>query len=102
MVLRQSRLFCAAALLALGAAGCLKAAATLSLTPAQGTPADARVTIDEEFVGTLGFVSARGVRLPAGDHHITVERDGYFPFDVIVESNGDPIPVDVRLVRLPE
>lgn len=82
--------------------GCLKAAATLSLTPSEGTPNDARVTIDEEFVGTLGYVSARGVRLPAGEHHLTVEREGYFPFDVIVVSKGDPIPVAVRLVRLPE
>ncbi len=82
--------------------GCLKAAATLSLTAASGTPNDARVTIDEEFVGTLGFVSARGVRLPAGDHHVTVEREGYFPLDVIVASKGDPIPLEVRLVRLPE
>jgi hypothetical protein len=82
--------------------GCLKAAATLSLTAAQGTPNDARVTIDEEFVGTLGFVAARGVRLPAGPHHVTVEREGYFPFDVIVQSQGDLIPLEVSLVRLPE
>lgn len=88
--------------MALALVGCLKAASTLSLTPAQGTPSDARVTIDEEFVGTLGFVAARGVRLPAGEHHITVEREGYFPYDTIVRSKGDPIPLEVRLVRLPE
>jgi hypothetical protein len=89
-----------AAMLFLG--GCLKAASTLTLVPTQGTPADARVTIDEEFVGTLGFVAARGVRLPSGEHHISVEREGYFPYDVIVVSKGGAIPLDVKLVRLPE
>ena len=96
--------FVAAVLLLVAAAapGCLKAAATLTLTPSAETPIDARVTIDEEFIGTLGFVASRGVRLPAGEHRVSVEREGYFPFDDIVVSQGDPIPLQVSLRRLPE
>jgi PEGA domain len=81
---------------------CLRAAVTLTLTPGSDTPNDAKVTIDEQFVGLLGFVAARGVRLPEGEHRITVEREGYFPYDRIVVSDREPIRLDVRLQRLPD
>jgi hypothetical protein len=83
-------------------AGCLRAAVTLTLTPEGETPNDAKVTIDEQFVGLLGFVAARGVRLPEGEHRITIEREGYFPYDRIVVSDREPIRLDVRLQRLPD
>ena len=35
-------------------------------------PRDASVSIDEEYIGPLGIVAARGVRLPVGEHRITV------------------------------
>ena len=91
-----------AALPLLCAAGCLRAAVTLKLTPDQGTPADAKVTIDEQFIGLLGFVGARGVRLPEGEHRISVEREGYFPYDEIVVSDRQPIHLRVHLRRLPD
>jgi PEGA domain len=84
------------------AVGCLRAAVTLKLTPDEETPADAKVTIDEQFIGLLGFVSARGVRLPEGEHRVSVEREGYFPYDEIVVSDREPIQLEVHLQRLPD
>jgi hypothetical protein len=60
------------------------------------------VTIDEEYIGPLGFVAARGVRLPVGEHRLTIERDGYFPFDALVEAGRDPIQLRVKLVKIPD
>lgn|SRR5690606_1711931 len=82
--------------------GCLRAAVTLNIQPGAGTPRDAKVTIDEEFVGLLGFVAAHGVRLPEGEHRITIEREGYFPFDQIVVSDRQPIHLEVTLQKLPD
>jgi hypothetical protein len=84
------------------AAGCLRAAVTLKLTPDNQTPADAKVTIDEQFIGLLGFVGARGVRLPEGEHRVSIEREGYFPYDEIVVSDREPIHLEVHLQRLPD
>ena len=63
---------------------------------------NASVTIDEEYIGPLGWVAARGVRLPLGQHRITVERDGYFPFDATLVAGKDPIRLDVRLIPIPD
>lgn len=87
---------------ALALTGCLRAAVTLTLTPDNQTPIDAKVTIDEQFVGPLGFVAERGVRLPEGEHRISVEREGYFPYDQIVVSDRQPIRLQVHLQRLPD
>ena len=86
----------------LAALGCLRAAVPLQLEPDATTPADAKVTIDEQFIGLLGFVAARGVRLPEGEHRISVEREGYFPYDEIVVSDREPIHLVVHLQRLPD
>ncbi len=97
-----------AALAALGAvlvAACspgVRAAVTLRLYRTRETPRDAHVYIDEEYVGPLGMVIARGVRLPVGEHRITVEKDGYFPWDRLVESDRQPIQLQVELVRIPD
>ena len=70
-----------------------------------GTPG-ATVTIDEQLIGPLGSVRARGVALPPGKHTLTVENAGYFPFDRIVEApdnpDAKPISVDVTLVKVPD
>ena len=41
-----------------------------------GAPPEARVTIDDQIVGPLSFVAARGVALPPGSHRVTVEAPG--------------------------
>jgi hypothetical protein len=69
-----------------------------------GTPVDARVTVDDQIVGSLDMVQARGVALPPGNHRISVEAPGYFPFDTIVEAKeGEKmVHVEAKLVRVPD
>jgi hypothetical protein len=75
---------------------------SLKLVKQPAAPRDASVSIDEEYVGPLGIVAARGVRLPYGEHRITVEKEGYFPWDRLVFSDRDPITLDVVLEPIPD
>lgn len=79
-----------------------RTAVHLSVVRSAGSPRDASVYIDEEFVGFLAVVAARGVRLPEGEHRITVEKVGYFPWDRLVVSDREPISLDVTLRKIPE
>ena len=58
--------------------------------------------IDEEYIGPLGYVAARGVRLPIGKHRITVEKPGYFPWDRLVEADRDAIHLEIQLEPIPD
>lgn len=106
ITIRSQRLGCLILLLlgTLVAGGCTvhRAAVTLSLSRHKGSPRDASVYIDEQFVGFLGVVSARGVRLPEGEHRLTVQKDGYFPWDQLVTSDRQPIRLDVQLQKIPQ
>jgi hypothetical protein len=84
--------------------GCATQRAAVRLSMSRGDPAprDASVYIDEQFVGFLGVVAARGVRLPEGQHRITVEKVGYFPWDRLVVSDRKPIALSVELRRIPD
>jgi hypothetical protein len=53
-------------------------------------------------VGFLGVVAARGVRLPEGEHRITIEKVGYFPWDRRVISDRKPIALEVELRKIPD
>jgi hypothetical protein len=66
------------------------------------SPRDAAVWIDEEFIGQLSYVAAYGVRLPVGEHRITVEKTGYFPWDRLVVADRHPIVLDVVLEPIPD
>jgi hypothetical protein len=79
-----------------------RAAVSLKLGRAPKTPADAAVTIDDEYIGPLAYIAARGVRLPVGKHHITVEKAGYFPWDQLVEADRDAIFLKVELEPIPD
>jgi hypothetical protein len=93
--------------LALALAACGPAVAprttSLRLAPAV-TPPNASVTIDDQFVGTLDVVAARGVAMPPGVHHITIEAPGYLPWDKAIEvKEGDPpVRLEVKLVAVPD
>jgi hypothetical protein len=107
MPARASRILLIVALgaFAFSATSCLpqpRAAVSMKVVRHKKTPADASVTIDEEYIGPLGWVAARGVRLPLGEHRITVERDGYFPYDAIVVANDRTVLLDVTLVPIPD
>ncbi|MGC4088379.1 MAG: hypothetical protein QM756_10855 [Polyangiaceae bacterium] len=68
----------------------------------QNTPWDAGVWIDEDFIGPLNYVAAHGVRLPEGKHRITVQKEGYFPWDQLVVAGKQPIALDVALEPVPD
>lgn len=95
----------ALAALAVFAAACgpAKEPRTISLRMA-GSPPNASVTIDDQFVGSLDVVAARGVALPPGQHRITVEAAGFFPFDTIVEAkeSSGPVRVEAKLTPIPD
>ena len=103
----KRRLKCALALLAalLSAQACFpqpRAVVSLKIQRAGNTPRDASVTVDEEYIGPLYLVATQGLRLPVGKHRITVTRDGYFPWDWLVEADRMPIQLAVELVPIPE
>ena len=93
-----------AALLAIALAACgSPSAKTVSMRVA-GSPPNASVTVDDQFVGTLEVVSTRGVALPPGVHHISVEAAGFLPWDKVVEARegATPVRLEVRLVPVPD
>jgi len=69
-----------------------------------GTPEDARVVVDDVFIGSLGVVSARGLGLLPGKHTLSIEAPGYFPHDRVfeLEPGGERVSLDVALRKLPE
>ena len=77
-------------------------AVSLSIDHTKTSPGDAAVLIDEEYIGPLGYVSARGVRLPIGKHRITVEKPGYFPWDRLVDADRQDIQLNVELEPIPD
>ena len=77
-------------------------AVTLKLVRSPESPRDASVIIDEEYIGPLGIVAARGVRIPLGEHRISVEKTGYFPYDQLVVSDRDDVKLDIKLERIPD
>ncbi len=80
----------------------VRPAVTLSVERSGRTPRDASVYIDERYIGPLYYVAAHGVRLPKGEHRVTVTHDGYFPWDRRVEAGREPIALDVELVPIPD
>lgn len=77
---------------------------SLRLAPGADAPKNARVVVDDQPIGSLAFVTKRGVALPPGKHRITIEADGYLPWDMEVDAGdkGGLIKLDVSLVRRPD
>lgn len=80
----------------------LQAAVSMKVERDPSAPKDALVYIDEQYIGTLDFVASRGVRLPEGEHRISVEKNGYHPFDALVVSDRQPIHLKISLLKLPD
>lgn len=92
-------------ILALSAAACGPPAAPKTVSMRMvGGPANASVTVDDTFVGTLDLVSRRGVALPPGMHRVSVEAPGHLPWDKVVEAKEGqgPVQLDVKLVPVPD
>jgi hypothetical protein len=98
-VTRFSALAALAALAACAAAGPTQPTVSFRL---RGGPPDATVTIDDQFVGPLNVVMARGVALSPGSHRVSVESPGYLPYDKLIEAKDRPVQLDVQLVPIPD
>jgi hypothetical protein len=98
------RVVAVAAILTLSACGAATTPAKTVSLRMTGAPNDARVTVDDQIVGSLDMVQARGVALPPGTHRVSVEAPGYFPFDKIVEAKeGEKsVRLEVKLVPVPD
>ena len=68
----------------------------------RGSPTNATVTVDDQIVGSLQIVMARGVALPPGPHRVSVESAGYLPWDKILVATDQPVVVAVDLVPVPD
>ena len=75
---------------------------TVSMRMSSNGPPNASVTIDDHFVGTLDVVSSRGIALPVGVHHVTVEAAGFLPWDKRIEATDAPVKLDVRMTPVPD
>ena len=93
--------------LSLGAAACanvIVGSPTSQTVPLRlrGSPPDATVTVDDQRVGPLAVVQARGMRVLLGRHRVSVEAAGYLPFDAVVEAKDAIVALEVKLVAIPE
>jgi hypothetical protein len=68
----------------------------------QSEHADALVSIDDQYVGKLGEIARRSIKLPTGTYRLTVEKVGFFPFDRIVVVEGDALMLAVDLEKIPD
>jgi hypothetical protein len=70
----------------------------------QGAPDDALVTVDDRYIGKLGRIEKAGMKLPPGVHRLTIEANGYFPHDQILElmEGAPPSDVVVELQPVPD
>jgi hypothetical protein len=68
-----------------------------------GGPGNASVTVDDEPIGSFDSVAAHGVALPPGTHRLTVEADGYFPSDRVIDAElgGPVVRLNVQLEKIP-
>jgi hypothetical protein len=68
-----------------------------------GEPVDALVTVNDRYIGKLGRLSRRGIKLPPGQYRVTVEQTGYFSFDRLLQVDEDSaITVAVELTEVPD
>ena len=107
-VTRPARAVVAALLLSVTApqVGCgfgnTRAAVNMRMSRTRETPRDASVYIDEEYIGPLGYVARHNVRLPVGEHRISVVKEGYFPWDELVTADREGIRLRVELIPIPD
>ncbi len=99
----MSRHVASACVLSLFACGAPPTPKTVSMRVV-GSPPHATVTVDDIFVGRLDVVSLRGVALPPGRHRVSVEADGYFPSDTLIEAKEGQAyaRLDVVLAPVPD
>lgn len=70
----------------------------------QGAPDEALVTVDDRYIGKLGRIEKAGMRLPPGVYRLTIEANGYFPHDQLLElvEGAPPSKIVVELQPIPD
>lgn len=101
-VLRVSR-WCllASALLAFPACGARQPARQQAEVRFLIEPTEARVYVEDRFVGAAVVLRRRAERFPAGMRHFTVTAPGHFPHDVEVDLPPGTTTIRLRLRPIP-
>ncbi|MBM4360482.1 MAG: hypothetical protein FJ096_20435 [Deltaproteobacteria bacterium] len=75
----------------------------LGVLKVTGSPDDALITVDDQYVGKLARLRQHGIKVNAGEHRVSVEAAGRFPQDelVTVPPEGEA-RLDVKLDPIPE
>ncbi len=91
-----------AALLLVLASGCAHRAAT-GLLILRARPPEARVLLDDRYIGSAGALSARPLRLNAGHRRLELSAEGHYPArrDAEITPNGTA-ELTVELHAVPE
>jgi len=74
------------------------------VVPIAGAPDDALVHVDDAYRGKLGRLEQSGLPLLPGEHRVTIEANGYFPYDQLIQLIADvpPAPIEVNLQPVPD
>ncbi|HHH27566.1 MAG TPA: hypothetical protein ENK57_04335 [Polyangiaceae bacterium] len=74
------------------------------VVPIAGSPDEALVTVDDTYRGKLGRLEKSGLPLLPGEHRLSIEANGFFPHDQLIELNEDvpPAPITVELQPIPD
>ena len=64
-------------------------------------PDEARVLIDDTFIGRARRTAAQPKELPPGRHRLTIEAPGYFPHDLDLDLPSGETNVRVELRPVP-
>ncbi len=69
------------------------------VVPIAGSPDDALVTVNDTYRGKLGRLEQSGLPLLPGEHRVSIEANGYFPHDQLIELMEDvpPAPIEADL-----
>lgn len=61
------------------------------------------VTIDDRYIGKLSDFLRRPIRLPVGQHRVTIEEVDHFPYDALIDVAEDgTIELNVQLKPIPD
>lgn len=100
-VARGPALLTALCLLALPACGARPQAPERARVRFVLQPPNARVYVEDRFVGAGRLLRVRPRSFPTGPRHFTITADGYFPHDVAVDLPAGTTTIRLRLRPIP-
>ena len=61
------------------------------------------VTINDRYIGKLSEFLRRPIRLPVGQHRVTIEDVDHFPYDALIDVAEDgTVVLQVQLTLIPD